>query len=140
MYAIRSYYVALLVAAVLALALSNSPAGPWMETLWTMPIGFVVGSNEIIHPLRHWINDGLLTIFFFVVGLEIKRELVEGELKDFRSALLPLTAAMGGMVVPALLFLLFSSGPEARAGWGIVMATDVAFVIGSLALLRNNFV
>jgi Na+:H+ antiporter, NhaA family len=83
----------------------------------------------------HWVNDGLMAIFFFVVGLEIKRELVDGELSEWRKAALPVVAAVGGMVAPAVIYLILPHPPEARAGWGIPMATDIAFVVGFLALL-----
>jgi NhaA family Na+:H+ antiporter len=87
--------------------------------------------------LQHWVNDALMVIFFFVVGLEIKRELAIGELRDVRAAALPAAAALGGVIVPALIFVALTSG-EARAGWGIPMATDIAFAVGVLALLGNR--
>ena len=84
--------------------------------------------------LRHWVNDGLMTIFFFVVGLEIKRELVEGELRDRRKAIMPVVGAVGGMVVPALIFLAWTAGTPQARGWGIPMATDIALAVGLLTL------
>ena len=88
--------------------------------------------------IHHWINDGLMAIFFLVIGLEIKRELVSGELSNFRSAILPIAAAIGGAVVPAAIFLLFNSGSEFENGWGITMATDIAFAVGILTILGSR--
>jgi NhaA family Na+:H+ antiporter len=87
------------------------------------------------HSLQHWINDGLMTIFFFVIGLEVKRELILGELRDFRQAALPIAAAIGGMIVPATIYILLQHGAPAERGWGIPMATDIAFVVGCLTVL-----
>jgi NhaA family Na+:H+ antiporter len=128
----------LLVAAIVALVVANSPWGPQVETFWKTPVGFRVGGFAIEHSLRHWINDGLVTLFFFVVGLEIKRELVTGELSKRGAAAFPLVAALGGMLMPAAIYLALVSGPEASAGWGGVMATDIAFVVGCLALLGKR--
>ncbi|MFC6671560.1 Na+/H+ antiporter NhaA [Marinobacterium aestuariivivens] len=128
----------LLVAATVALLLANTGPGPWMEGLWTTDVGLVVAGREWSYPLRHWINDGLLTIFFFVVGLEIKRELVDGELSTPAAAALPFAAALGGMAVPAAIYWVLAPGGEATQGWGIVMASDIAFVIGCLALLGSR--
>lgn len=130
--------VVLLLAAVLALALANTPFGPAYEAFWGTPVGMRFGGFDWIYPLRHWINDGLMTLFFFVVGLEVKREMVAGELSEPRAAVLPLAAALGGMVVPAAIYLALASGPGSAAGWGVVMATDIAFVVGCLALLGNR--
>ena len=127
--------IVLLVFALAALILANSPWSEGFLAIWKTPLGFSVGSFEMTHSLKHWINDGLMTIFFFVVGLEVKREMVLGELRDPRQAVLPVAAAIGGMVCPALLYLaLEPSGPGAR-GWGIPMATDIAFLVGCVALL-----
>jgi NhaA family Na+:H+ antiporter len=128
----------LLVAAVIALAVANSPLGPAFEAFWNIPVGLRLGGIVWEHSLRHWINDGLVTLFFFVVGLEIKRELVNGELSRPGAAALPLVAALGGMVMPAAVYLALASGPQASAGWGVVMATDIAFVVGCLALLGKR--
>ena len=123
---------------VAALVLSNSPwADPFMS-VWETPIGFQVGVWESARALREWINDGLMTLFFFLVSLELKRELVLGELRNPRMAALSISAALGGMFVPALLYLLMQAGQPGHTGWGTVMATDTAFVIGCLALLGSR--
>jgi len=127
--------VVLLLATVAALALANSPVSEDFLSLWKTPVGFSVGAFEIHHSLKHWINDGLMVIFFFVVSLEVKRELILGELRELRVAALPIAAALGGMVAPAALYLAFQWGEAAQHGWGIPMATDIAFVVGCMALL-----
>jgi NhaA family Na+:H+ antiporter len=130
--------IALLAATVVALAWANSPLEGSYDSLWGTEVGFSLGSLDVSDDFRHWINDALMALFFFVVGLEIKRELVMGELSDRKKAVLPALAALGGMVVPALFYLaLNGSGPGAR-GWGIPMATDIAFAVGVLTLLRNR--
>ena len=93
----------------------------------------VLGKDAISLPLIEWINDGLMVIFFFVVGLEIKRQLTTGELFKPRKAILPLAAALGGMLVPAAIYLIFNAGGPGEPGWGIPMATDIAFTLGVLA-------
>ena len=130
--------VVLLLSAALALVLANSPVSEEFLALWKTPVGFAVGSFRMSHSLQHWINDGLMAIFFFVIGLEVKRELVVGELKDKRRAVLPIAAALGGMIVPAGVYLFFQLGEPGQSGWGITMATDIAFVVGCLALLGNR--
>lgn len=128
----------LMFCAVIALVIANSPWGEAYHHL--LEIKSVWGTKDwnITLSIHHWINDGLMALFFFVVGLELKRELLVGELSDIKRALLPIIAAVGGMVLPALLYLLFnSSGPEMR-GWGVPMATDIAFALGALALLGNR--
>jgi NhaA family Na+:H+ antiporter len=128
----------LVVCTVIALVLANSPlAHPYEEFLHTK-IGVAWGDGSFKLSLLHWINDGLMTIFFFVVGLEIKRELIAGELRDWRTALLPVAAAIGGMAAPASIYLLFESGTPGEKGWGIPTATDIAFVVGILALLGKR--
>ena len=127
--------VVLLATAATALILANSPLRESFLALWQTPIEFAVGSFRVSHSLRHWINDGVMVLFFFVIGLEVKRELVLGELRDLRQAALPLAAALGGMLVPAAVYLSLQWGEPAEAGWGIPMATDIAFVVGCLALL-----
>ncbi len=125
----------LLGATLVALAIANSPAGEGFHAFWSTPVGFGFGAFEMRHSLQHWINDGLMAVFFFVIGLEVKRELVIGELRDLRSATLPIAAALRGMIVPAGIYLLLQLGEPGQAGWGIPMATDIAFVVGCLALL-----
>lgn len=106
--------------------------------LWHFPIGFRFGSLAFERDLHFWINDGLMTIFFFVVGLEIRRELRPGELREVRRAALPLAAALGGMLVPALVFLALNFGRTSVRGWAVPMATDIAFAVGALALLGKR--
>ena len=103
-----------------------------------MPIGLQFGSFDFARSLQHWINDGLMALFFFVVSLELKRELVLGELRERKAATLPLIAAIGGMVVPALVYIVVLGRHAGGTGWGVVMATDTAFVIGSLALFGSS--
>ncbi|MGA0237279.1 MAG: Na+/H+ antiporter NhaA [Acidimicrobiales bacterium] len=131
--------VLLIGATVVALVWANSP---WSESYFdllhthiTIQFGDVLTLDESI---EHWVNDALMAIFFFVVGLEIKRELVAGELRNPRAAALPAIAAVGGMVVPALFFVLFNAGGAGAHGWGIPMATDIAFAVGVVALLGNK--
>ena len=130
--------IVLAVAAGVALGWANSPLAESYTTLWGYKLTIGVGPASLTEDLRHWVNDGLMAVFFFVVGLEIKRELVTGELRDPRAALLPVLAAAGGVVLPALLFLALTAGTAAAAGWGIPMATDIAFALGVLALLGER--
>jgi NhaA family Na+:H+ antiporter len=130
--------ILLLAAAALALLWANSPWSASYAALWHTPIGFRIGSFAFERDLHFWINDGLMVIFFFVVGLEIRREIHQGELSDARRAALPLMAALGGMVVPALIFTAFNTGRPTLDGWGIPMATDIAFAVGVLTLLGTR--
>jgi NhaA family Na+:H+ antiporter len=130
--------IALLVAAAVALIWANSPFSDSYESLLTTELSFQIGSYEIAEDLQHWVNDALMALFFFVVGLEVKRELAHGELSDPRKAAFPSVAALGGMVVPALIYTGFNFGREGSAGWGIPMATDIAFAVGVLALFGNR--
>ena len=130
--------IVLLVATVVALVWANSAWSESYEALWSIRVGVTVGDFSIVEDLRHWVDDGLMAIFFFVVGLEIKYELVSGELRDPRTAALPIVAAVGGMAVPAAIYLAFNAGTEGSSGWGIPMATDIAFALGVLALLGNR--
>jgi NhaA family Na+:H+ antiporter len=124
--------------ALLALVVANSAlAGTYLH-LSHVSIGLNIGGWELEKSLQHWINDGLMALFFFVVGLELKREIVVGELAEPRQALLPILAAIGGMVVPALIFVAFNPQGDALRGWGIPMATDIAFAIGALVLLAHR--
>jgi NhaA family Na+:H+ antiporter len=128
----------LLIFTVAALVLSNSPWAHSFLNVWETQIGFQVGAWEFGRTLRDWINDGLMTLFFFLVSLELKRELVLGELRSPRMAALSISAALGGMLVPAALYLMIQAGQPGQHGWGTVMATDTAFVIGCLALLGSR--
>jgi NhaA family Na+:H+ antiporter len=127
--------VALLAAAVVALLWANSPWKEGYSQLWGTELVLRLGRWSIAEDLRHWVNDALMALFFFVVGLEIKRELVKGDLREPRTAALPALAALGGMVVPALLYAAVNVGEPGSRGWGIPMATDIAFAIGVVALL-----
>ena len=130
--------IVLMVAAIVALAWANSPWRMLYADLWHIPIGIRLGSLHFERELHFWINDGLMTVFFFVVGLEIRREIHAGELSEVRRATLPLAAALGGMLVPALIFLGLNIGRPSAAGWAIPMATDIAFAVGALALLGKR--
>jgi NhaA family Na+:H+ antiporter len=128
----------LLLATCTALILSNSAWSTPFLAFWETPIGLHFGSLDFSRSLRHWVNDALMTLFFFVVALELKRELVLGELRNLRMAALSLAGALGGMFVPAALYLALMSGQPGAHGWGTVMATDTAFVIGCLALFGSR--
>ncbi len=130
--------VVLVVATVVALVWANSPWDASYDDLWTTQLAVSLGERELDLDLRQWINDGLMALFFFVVGLEIKRELVEGELRDPRRALLPVCAALGGMLAPALIYAAFNAGGEGADGWGIPMATDIAMAVGVLSLMGSR--
>ncbi len=125
----------LLLATLAALALSNSAWSSSFLGFWKMPIGLHLGGWDYARSLRDWINDGLMTLFFFVVALELKRELVLGELRHLRMAALSFAGALGGMLVPLAIYLVLMSGHPGICGWGTVMATDTAFVVACLALL-----
>jgi Na+:H+ antiporter, NhaA family len=130
--------VVLLAFTVTALVLANSPWADGFLAIWKTEVGLRWGGLEMQHPLKHWINDALMALFFFVVGLEVKRELVLGELRDPRRAALPFAAAIGGMVVPAAIYLALLAGSPHARGWGIPMATDIAFAVGCLAVLGSR--
>jgi NhaA family Na+:H+ antiporter len=131
--------VVLLAAAVAALVWANSSFGASYETFWETVVKFEAGPFHLEETLRDWVNDGLMVIFFLVVGMEIKRELTIGELRDRKTAALPAMAALGGMILPALIFVaIVGFGSEASRGWGIPMATDIAFSIGVIALLGSR--
>ncbi len=130
--------IVLFAAAVLALIVANSPLAENYHQLWQNKFSIGFAGFEISKSLHHWINDGLMSVFFFVVGLELKREIIAGELSDIRKATLPLAAGLGGMVVPASVYWLFNRGTEGINGWGIPMATDIAFALGILYLLGNR--
>lgn len=130
--------ILLIIATVIALAWANSPFAESYHHLWHTYVKIDVGGVGLNYSLHHWINDGLMVIFFFVVGLEIKREMLVGELSTAKKAALPIAAALGGMIFPALIYTMFNPGSESASGWGIPMATDIAFVVGILALLGNR--
>jgi len=130
--------ILLLVATVAALVAANSPFAGGFLHFWETSVGFRAGGFVLEHSLHHWINDALMAIFFFVIGLEVKREVVDGELRDLRAAALPLAAALGGMVVPAAIYLSLQHKGPAASGWGIPMATDIAFVVGCMAVLGKR--
>jgi Na+:H+ antiporter, NhaA family len=127
--------VVLLAATVAALGWANSPWAEGYDGFWHRSLTIGSGSWAVREDLQHWVNDGLMVVFFFLIGLEIKRELVVGELRDPRTASLPVLAAVGGMALPAAVFLAVVGAGEASRGWAIPMATDIAFVVGVLALL-----
>lgn len=128
----------ILVAALLSLIVVNSPLGDAFNHFWHLPFSIGLGSWSLSLDLRHWVNEGLMAFFFLVVGLEIKRELVKGELKDIKSAILPIGAAVGGMLVPALIYMVFNLNSGAIHGWGIPIATDIAFAVAVLSLLSRR--
>jgi NhaA family Na+:H+ antiporter len=130
--------ILLLAAAAIALLWANSPWGSSYVALWHIPLGLSIGSFSFAPDLHFWINDGLMTVFFFVVGLEIRREIHRGELSEPRRAALPIVAAVGGMLVPAGIFASLNWGHESVTGWGIPMATDIAFAVGVLTLLGKR--
>lgn len=126
--------------ALLALILANTPANAYIQYLLNQKIGFSLGDFKVYKSLLLWINDGLMSIFFFVVGLELKREIIAGELSNLRNVIMPIAAAVGGMLTPALIYYVinFSNSEECLNGWGIPMATDIAFALGVLYLLGKK--
>ena len=130
--------ILLIAAAIVALVWANSPWGESYTGLWGTELSVSLGPFSIEEDLTHWINDGLMAVFFLVVGLEIKREILVGELSSPRRAALPLAAAIGGAVLPALIYVAINFGTEGVSGWGIPMATDIAFALGVLALLGRR--
>jgi Na+:H+ antiporter, NhaA family len=131
--------ILLIICTVIALIWSNTVWSYSYHNLWHSNISISIGNILTLdYSLHHWINDGLMVIFFFTVGLEIKRELLVGELSTRQKASLPIAGALGGMIAPAILYTLFNSGTESASGWGIPMATDIAFVVGIMALLGNR--
>jgi NhaA family Na+:H+ antiporter len=130
--------IVLLAATCAALTLANTALSTSLADFWHTPVGFRFGSFQFTRSVLHWINDGLMTIFFFVIALELKREVVLGELRRLRAAMLSGAGAVGGMLVPAGLYVAIMTGKPGLHGWGVVMATDTAFVIGGLALLGSR--
>lgn len=127
--------IVLLIAAAAALIWANSPYADSYDHLWHLPVSFGIGDFVVSQSLHFWINDGLMTLFFLVVGMEIRREIHEGSLADLKLATLPIVAACGGVMVPALIYLSLNSAEGLRHGWAVPTATDIAFAVGVLALL-----
>lgn len=130
--------ILLFLATVAALVWANSPWGDSYVDFWRTELAIGVGGSSMSMDFAHWINNGLMAIFFFVVGLEIKREVLVGELATLRQALLPISAAVGGAVLPALVYVVMNGGSEDVRGWGVPMATDIAFALGVMALLGSR--
>ena len=131
--------IVLLLCAIAAVSMASFPQTRWFGELWGKDMGIIIGDFSLKMSLRHWINDALMAIFFFVVGLEIKAEMLAGHLSSIKKAALPVLAAAGGMVVPALIYSVFNIGdPAAERGWGIPMATDIAFAIGIISILGSR--
>src|SRR4051794_16801785 len=128
----------LLGATIAALVWANSPWSDSYESLWTTKLSIQIGGSGISLDLRHWVNQGLMTFFFLVVGLEAKRELDVGDLRERRRITIPVVAAVGGLVAPVLIFLAFNAGGSGAHGWGAAMSTDTAFALGVLALLARG--
>ena len=130
--------VMLLISALAALFLANSPWAATYDSILHFPVSLHIGNFALSHSLHHWVNDALMVIFFFVAGLEIKRELTVGELATPKKAALPIFAAVGGMLIPAMCYLLFNMYGSGEEGWGIPMATDIAFAVGALSLMSGR--
>ncbi len=130
--------IVLLSCTIVALLAANSPLASSYHAFWNQTLSLALGGSGLSYPLWYWVNDGLMVVFFFVIGLELKRELTSGELSRKRNVILPAAAAIGGAVTPAIIFLMFQKGEPAQAGWAIPMATDIAFVVGILSLLGKR--
>lgn len=130
--------ISLIISTILAIAIANSPLANYYHAFWKQEIYLGINEFVIRKNLLHWINDGLMSMFFFLVGLELKKEIMHGELSSLRGAVLPVAAAVGGMLFPALIYFLFNSGTDSISGWGIPMATDIAFALGILYLLNDK--
>ncbi|MBW2507607.1 MAG: Na+/H+ antiporter NhaA [Deltaproteobacteria bacterium] len=130
--------ILLLVCTAIALVAANSPMAEAYAAFWNHEFSFSIADFELAYPLWYWVNDGLMPIFFFVIGLEIKRELVIGELSDPKKVVLPVAAAIGGVVIPVAIYLALQGGGEGQRGWAVPMATDIAFVVGCLSLLGKR--
>lgn len=128
----------LLLCVVVSLLIANSSLGPAFQNILDFNIGWESASIELRYPVISWINDGLMAIFFLLVGLEIKRELIEGELSSFKQASLPIVAALGGVLVPALIYHTFNTGLDTHSGWAIPMATDIAFALAVISILGKS--
>ncbi|MBY0543686.1 MAG: Na+/H+ antiporter NhaA, partial [Sphingobacteriaceae bacterium] len=130
--------IILLFCVIISLIIANSSLATNFSTFLSQNLGFNIGSVEIKYSISAWINDGLMAIFFLLVGLEIKRELIEGELSTVKKASLPVLAAVGGMAIPALTYFFFNKGEATASGWGIPMATDIAFALAIIAMLGKS--
>lgn len=130
--------IVLFASALIAIVMANSPWSDWYAHLWHHQLSVGYDDFLISKDLHHWINDGLMAVFFFVIGLELKREIMAGELRNPRDAVLPIAAGLGGMVVPALIYLAINPSGPTQDGWGIPMATDIAFALGILYLLGDR--
>jgi len=130
--------IVLFIAALAALIMANSPLSEFYKSLWEYKFTIGFENFNISKTVSHWINDGLMAMFFFVIGLELKREVIGGELSNPKDAILPIFAGIGGMVVPAVIYLIFNFGTESVGGWGIPMATDIAFALGIIYLLGDK--
>jgi NhaA family Na+:H+ antiporter len=134
----KSSGIILILCTLISIVIANSPIGKEFIDFWHIKLGFETGGIALNQSLEHWINDGLMAIFFLLIGLEIEREIYVGELSNLKNASLPIVAAIGGMVVPALFHFLLNRGTETQNGIGVPMATDIAFALGVLALLGNR--
>lgn len=130
--------IILIICVFISILIANSPIGNYFNDFLNLKLGFELGGIDLNYSSLSWINDGLMAVFFLYVGLEIKREIIDGELKSIKQASLPIIAAIGGMLMPALLFSLVNFGTITHKGWGIPMATDIAFAIGILSVLGNR--
>ncbi len=131
--------ILLLSCALVAVLMASVPSLQWFDRIWDTQAALDIGGWSLGMSVRHWINDALMAVFFFEAGLEIKREMVAGELSSVRKSVLPVMAAIGGMLLPAAIYALFNSGsPETSGGWGIPMATDIAFAVGVLSILGDR--
>lgn len=130
--------IAMLLAVIVAMLWANSPLQEYYHAFIHLEIALQVNELVLSEPLVLWVNDGLMAVFFLYVGLELKREILGGKLSNPRNAILPIGAAIGGMLVPAFLYLAFNFGSEAQNGWGIPMATDIGFAVGVLSLFGRR--
>ena len=130
--------IILIISVIISLSIANSALGKSFEKLLSVELGYSSSNLQLEYSLSQWINDGLMAIFFLLIGLEIKREIIEGELSSARKASMPIFAALGGMFIPAGIYFLFNSSQETISGWGIPMATDIAFALGILSLLGKQ--
>lgn len=134
----RAVGIVLIVCTILSMILANSPFQQQYLNFWEMQVNITLSDLYLPHSLLHWINDGLMVFFFLLAGMEIKRELTIGELSSIKKSALPVVAAAGGMICPAIIFFIFNAGTPYKSGWGIPMATDIAFSLGVLSLLGNR--